>query len=174
MLHESKVNIKNVGLHKKCRLAQRNAGGLAAFLGGPSPIFQRRVKLLRRPLRTLNAGQGNHIRERSKMCGVHSKRPASNLSTRMVEEPALDFENRRYVNITKNESLTAPTLKCCPKMGHTTTLTGTRPGQTAEMAVGPHTRRPVCNDEARYPRLFFSSATQTCCWVATGWVNGGG
>lgn len=30
-----------------------------------------------------------------------------------------------------------------------------RPGHTAKMAVEPHTR-------------------QTCCWVATGWVNGGG
>src|ERR1700730_4253400 len=87
MLHETRVNIKNVRLHKKCRLAPRNAVAPVAFWGGPSRIFHRQAKQPRRPLRTLNAEQGTHIYVRLKMCGAPSKRPGLSLLRKMVEGP---------------------------------------------------------------------------------------
>src|SRR5258707_8827943 len=44
MLHQMSVNIKNVRLHKKCRLAQRSAVVLVAYLVGPNRIFQGQAK----------------------------------------------------------------------------------------------------------------------------------
>jgi hypothetical protein len=66
----------------------------------------------------------------------------------MVEELALDFENRRY--LTKNECLTAPTLECCPKMSDTTTLSGTPTSHTAKLAVAPPSAFPQASLERRH------------------------
>jgi len=79
MFHEIRVNIKNVGLHKKCLLALPNAVAPAASLGGHSRTSPQQAKQLRRLLLTLNAGQGSHIRVRLKTYGVLSRRPASSL-----------------------------------------------------------------------------------------------
>jgi len=105
MLHQMSVNIKNVRLHKKCRLAQRSAVVLVAYLVGPNRIFQRQAKQPLRPLQTLSVVQESRIRARLKMCRAPLKMRALNSLTRMVEDPAFVFVSHR-ARFGRNKTLT--------------------------------------------------------------------